>query len=59
MNRVALIQLRDNIPYTLFGIGGIDSKYNLHDYLLLYQIRESFLLSDEVPWSTTIYKPDS
>ena len=29
MNRVTLIQLRGNIPYTLFGIGGIDSKYNL------------------------------
>jgi len=28
MNRVTLIQLRGNIPYTLFGIGGIDSKYN-------------------------------
>ena len=49
MNRVALIQLRDDIPYTLFKIGGIDSKYNLWDYLLLYQIRERFLLFDEVP----------
>ena len=28
MNRVTLIQLRVNIPYTLSGIGGIDSKYN-------------------------------
>ncbi len=28
MNQVTLIQLRGNIPYTLFGIGGIDSKYN-------------------------------
>ena len=28
MNRVTLIQLRGNIPYTLSGIGGIDSKYN-------------------------------
>jgi len=33
----------------LSGIGGIDSKYNLHDCFLLYQIRESFLLSNEVP----------
>lgn len=28
MNRVTLIQLSGNIPYTLSGIGGIDSKYN-------------------------------
>ena len=28
MNRVTLIQLRSNIPYSLSGIGGIDSKYN-------------------------------
>jgi len=28
MNRVTLIQLRGNIPYTLSGTGGIDSKYN-------------------------------
>jgi len=49
MNRVTLIQLRGNIPYTLSGIGGIDSKHNLHDYFLLYQISESFLLSNEVP----------
>lgn len=28
MNRVTLIQLRGNIPYTLFGTSGIDSKYN-------------------------------
>ena len=28
MNRVTLIQLRVNIPYTLFEIGGIGSKYN-------------------------------
>ena len=28
MNRVTLIQLRGNIPYTLSRIGGIDSKYN-------------------------------
>ena len=28
MNRVTLIQLRGNIPYTLSGIGGIGSKYN-------------------------------
>ena len=28
MNRVTLIQLRGNIPYTLFRIGGIGSKYN-------------------------------
>ena len=28
MNQVTLIQLRGNIPYTLSGIGGIDSKYN-------------------------------
>ena len=28
MNRVTLIQLMGNIPYTLSRIGGIDSKYN-------------------------------
>ena len=28
MNQVTLIQLRGNIPYTLSGIGGINSKYN-------------------------------
>ena len=28
MNRVTLIQLRGNIPYTLSEIGGIESKYN-------------------------------
>ena len=28
MNRVTLIQVRNNIPYTLSRIGGIDSKYN-------------------------------
>ena len=28
MNRVNLIQLRGNIPYTLFEIGGIESNYN-------------------------------
>ena len=28
MNRVTLIQLRGNIPYTLSGTGGISSKYN-------------------------------
>ena len=28
MNWVTLIQLRDNIPYILSGIGGIGSKYN-------------------------------
>ena len=28
MNRVTLIQLRGNIPYTLSKIGGIGSKYN-------------------------------
>ena len=28
MKRVTLIQLRVNIPYTLSGIGGINSKYN-------------------------------
>ena len=28
MNRVTLIQLRGNIPYTLSRIGDIDSKYN-------------------------------
>ena len=28
MNRVTLIQLRGNIPYTFFQIGGIGSKYN-------------------------------
>lgn len=29
MNRVTFIQLWGNIPHTLSGIGGIDSKYNL------------------------------
>ena len=28
MNRVTLLQLRVNIPYTLSRIGGIGSKYN-------------------------------
>ena len=28
MNRVTFIQMRGNIPYTLFGIGGINSKCN-------------------------------
>ena len=28
MNQVTLIQLRDHIPYTPSGIGGIGSKYN-------------------------------
>lgn len=28
MNRVTLIQLRGNIPYTVFGIGGMGFEYH-------------------------------
>ena len=59
MYRVTLIQLRGNISYTFPGIGGIGSKYNPTIVSISYQIRESTLLSDEVPWSTIINKPDS
>lgn len=62
MNWVTLIQLRGNISYTLSGIGGIGgigSKYNPTIVSISYQVRESTLLFDEVPWSTVINKPDS
>ena len=45
MNRVTLIQLKGNIPYTLFGIGGIDSKYNP----TVIFVSTKFELFDEVP----------
>ena len=58
MNRVTLIQLRGNIPYTLFGIGGINSKYNPTIVSISTKLERSPFYLMEAPWSTIINKPD-